>query len=249
MRNIEKNKKLQDIAQQEKLQIDVRQLDITEDDAVNYVVERVLKDYEKIDVLINNAGAGFLGTLEQTTMAQAQSIMNTNFFGVWRLTQAILPNMRAHKSGHIISITSIGGVVGQPFNDAYCAAKFAVEGLMESLAPVVARLGIHISLVEPGPVNSEFVATALCAAPDLKIEIKKDYQEMLNSYLSATKESFMEFGQSPDSIAKILLDIASAHQPHFRYQTSDLSKHISSLKFSDITGNMGIKLSGSRLPT
>src|SRR3990167_2866528 len=244
MRNLNKNKTLQENIKQEGLNIDIRQLDVTDDHSAETLVNDILNKYQKIDILINNAGFGFLGTLEQTSLSQAQEIMDVNFFGVWRLTQAVLPSMRKNKSGHIISITSVGGVIGQPFNDAYCAAKFAVEGMMESLAPVVRHFGIQVSLVEPGPVNSDFVSSTLNKSPDLHFDLENDYRTMLDSYSQATRNAFTQLAQSPDDIAKCLLEIATEEQAHFKYQTSEISKKIANLKFTDSTGNQVIALSG-----
>lgn len=248
MRNLEKANALQKRLAEENMSIDIRQLDVTQDRFIQSFVKNILHDYKKIDVLINNAGSGLLGTLEQTSLSQAQEIMNTNFFGAWCMTKAILPSMRSNKAGHIISVTSIGGVIGQPFNDAYCAAKFATEGMMESLAPVLKRLGIHVSLIEPGPVNSEFVSSTLNKSSELSSDLECDYRTMLDSYSQATKNAFSQFAQSPDDIAKIILDVAMDKSPCFRYQTSEVSRKMASLKFVDPTGNQVIAATGSRLP-
>src|SRR5947208_15214972 len=159
MRNLGKAAALQACAKADGVALDVRQLDVQDEHSVDACVRDVLRDHGRIDVLVNNAGAGFLGTLEQTSFEDLRRTMDINFFGVWRVTRAVLPAMRTARSGRIITNTSIGGLIGQPFNDAYCAAKFAVEGLMESLAPVARRVGVWISLIEPGPVNTGFVAS------------------------------------------------------------------------------------------
>lgn len=247
MRNLDKSHDLLKQAKQEKLNIDIRHLDITDDSSIQMIVASILQDYKKIDVLINNAGAGFLGTLEQTSLTQAKEIMDVNFFGIWRLTQAILPSMRMHKAGHIISITSVGGLIGQPFNDAYCAAKFAVEGMMESLAPVLKRFNIHVSLVEPGPVNSEFVTATLKKSPELNIDLEKDYKHIYESFYQAIEKSYADRGQSADEIAEIILFAANDKQPSFRYQTSESSKQFAHLKLTDPTGNQLIALTASSL--
>ena len=106
----------------------MRALDVTDDAAARACVGDVLDDYGAIDVLVNNAGAGFLGTLEQFSLDELDEVMATNFFSVARMCQLVLPSQRAKGAGRILTVTSVGGVVGQPFNDAYCAAKFAVEG-------------------------------------------------------------------------------------------------------------------------
>jgi NAD(P)-dependent dehydrogenase (short-subunit alcohol dehydrogenase family) len=111
-------------------------------------------------------------------------------------------------------------------NDAYCAAKFAVEGFTESQAPIVKRFGIQVSVVEPGPINSEFVSSTLNSSPKLAAELENDYSAMLESYMAATKNTFAQFAQMPQEIAEILLTAVLAIEPNFRYQTSETSKKI-----------------------
>lgn len=248
MRDLNKSHLLQTQAHQENLKIDIRAIDVTDEHLVATAIKQILADYQRIDILINNAGAGFLGTLEQTSLTNAQAVMDINFFGVWRITQAVLPSMRQQRVGHIISVTSVGGILGQPFNEAYCAAKFAVEGLMESLAPTVKRFGIQISLVEPGPVNSDFVTSTLKNSAELPSYLEKDYKSMLDAYSEATQQAFAKWAQNPDEIAHSILNIARVEEPHFRYQTSEMSQKIANLKLTDSTGNQVIALSGSRLP-
>ncbi len=247
MRDLTKIHALSDRAKHEKLNIDIRQLDITDEVATQAIVNAVLQDYKKIDILINNAGAGFLGTLEQTSLTQAKEIMDVNFFGIWRLTQAVLPSMRKNKSGHIISVTSVGGVIGQPFNDAYCAAKFAVEGMMESLAPILKRFHIYVSLIEPGAVNSEFVTATLQKSPQLHADLEQDYQAIFQQYLKAVEKAYAQVGQSSTEIAELILTVAGDTQPSFRYQTSEASRKLADLKLTDPTGNQIIALTASHL--
>uniref|UniRef100_UPI00286D3E76 SDR family oxidoreductase n=1 Tax=Phenylobacterium sp. TaxID=1871053 RepID=UPI00286D3E76 len=142
-----------------KVKVRVEKLDVQKPKSVEACVKKVIRKYGHIDVLVNNAGAGFLGGIEQTTDADLERVMGVNFYGVWRMTKAVYPHMRERGQGRIISVTSVGGLIGQPFNDAYCAAKFAVEGMMEAMAPLARRLGVQVSLIEPGPINTEFVAS------------------------------------------------------------------------------------------
>lgn len=248
MRDLDKSHVLKAIVNKEKLNIDIRQLDVTDDSSIQSLIQDILKTYQKIDILVNNAGSGYLGTLEQTSLSQAQEIMDVNYFGTWRLTSAVLPSMRKNRSGHIISVTSVGGIIGQPFNDAYCAAKFAVEGMMESLAPVIKRFGIHVSLIEPGPVNSEFVSSTIRKSENLNYDLENDYSEMLKSYSHTAKNVFSQFSQSSEEIANLICKIVSDKPPCFRYQTSELSRKIANAKLTDPTGNHVIALSASRFP-
>jgi NAD(P)-dependent dehydrogenase (short-subunit alcohol dehydrogenase family) len=228
--------------------VDVRVLDVTDQGSVDACVASTLRDHGRIDVLVNNAGAGSLGTVEQLPEEALRRTIETNFFGVWRVTRAVLPSMRAARSGRIISVTSIGGLIGQPFNDAYCAAKFAVEGMMESLAPVVRRLGIYVSIVEPGPVKTEFTATVqrdLGTSPRPEIDA---YRPLLQAYLDATAHAYAGAGQSPDEVADVILQAATADSPHLRYPTSSMVHSIVARKYVDPTGDSILTLTGARLP-
>ncbi len=248
MRDLSKADALKQRAASEGVSIDLRRLDVQDDNSVGDCVAEVVKEFGRVDVLVNNAGAGFLGSTEQTSMNALQRTMDINFFGVWRCTQAVLPIMRAARSGRIISVSSIGGLMGHPFNDAYCAAKFAVEGMMESLAPVAQRLGMHVSLIEPGPVNTEFVATVIKQNTQRDgVEIA-DYAPMLQAYLAGSRQSFANAGQTGDDIAAVVLEAATAQSPHLRYLTSELIRGIAARKYVDTTGDSILAASVARLP-
>lgn len=244
MRNLDKAAALQARAESEGVEPDVQQLDVQDQLSITACVNSVREKYGRIDVLVNNAGAGFLGSLEQTPEADLQRTMDVNFLGVWRVTQAVFPVMRAQGSGHVITISSIGGLIGAPFNDAYCAAKFAVEGMMESLAPVAQRLGIRISLIEPGPVHTEFVASVRAKFSGV---VEDAYQPLLNAYLAGTEQVFKTAGQTSDEIARLIVTAATAEQPAFRYVTSDLVRSFVERKYTDPTGNSVLALTGARL--
>ena len=117
----------------------------------------VAADHGRIDAVVNNAGAGHLGTIETESVDDVRRVMEVNFFGVVAVTRAAMPHLRA-SGGRLVTVSSVGGAVGQPFNEAYCAAKFAVEGFMESLVPVAATVGVTVVVIEPGAVASDFVA-------------------------------------------------------------------------------------------
>lgn len=248
MRNLEKRNPLETRAKTENVTLDVRRLDVQDAASIDECVNSVVRDYGRIDVLVNNAGAGYLGTLEQTSIDDLNQTMDVNFFGVWRVTQAVLPIMRSAGSGRIVTVTSVGGLIGHPFNDAYCAAKFAVEGFMESLAPVVKRLGISVSLIEPGAINTEFVASVLETRENLQQPVPEAYSKMLDAYLAATEQVFATVGQTGDDVAKVIAEAATADVPHFRYQTSDLIRSLVSSKYVDPTGDAVVAMSGDRLP-
>ena len=239
MRDTNKRDALLERAKMESVTLEVAALDVTSEESVQSAIQGVLERYGRIDVLVNNAGAGQFGTMEQVSLEAAKRTMDVNFFGVWRVTAAVLPTMRAAQSGRIISISSIGGMVGQPFNDAYCAAKFALEGAMESLAPVLRPHGIWVSLIEPGPVNTEFVQNvggrALMGATQTD-----PYFAQMSAYMRNMQAAFANIGQTGNDIAATILEAATADAPHFRYQTSALVKTRASGKFADLEGDAQI---------
>ena len=247
MRDVTKAGPLQARAREAGVTIDIRKLDVEDDASVTSCVQEVLQNYGRIDLLLNNAGAGYLGTMEQTPMHDLQRTMEVNFFGVWRVTQAIFPIMRAAHSGHIITITSIGGLIGQPFNDAYCAAKFAVEGFMESMAPVAKRLGVAISLIEPGPVNTNFVASVVATRQEPAPELKEVYDPMLAAYIGGSQERFATMGQTPDEVAQVIIEVATTERPHFRYTTSEMMRGFATQKYVDTTGDNLVAFFSERL--
>jgi NAD(P)-dependent dehydrogenase (short-subunit alcohol dehydrogenase family) len=227
---------------------EVRQLDVQDDGSVAACLKDVLEAHGRIDVLVNNAGAGYLGTCEDTPLEDAQRVLDLNFFGVWRVTQAVLPVMRQQGRGRILAISSVGGLIGQPFNDAYCAAKFAVEGFFEALAPVARRFGIYVSLIEPGAVRTEFVASVTRGVAARSEPVSAPYQPMMATYREATTAAFAKVGQTPDEVARVIVEAVQAEAPHFRYVTSELVRGVAALKYVDPTGDSVVALAGSRLP-
>lgn len=250
MRDTQKSAALKERADADGVELDIQPLDVSDVASIDAVVARVIDRYGQVDVLVNNAGAGHLGTLEQTSLEDARRTIEVNFFGVWNTTRAVLPHMRAAKSGRIISLSSVGGIVGQPFNDAYSAAKFAVEGMSESLSSVLRQFGIFISLVEPGAVNTNFVNQVIQGSGMALLATEGDpYRPILDAYLASTRAAFASAGQTSDDIAKVIVEAATADKPHLRYQTSDISRALARAKFADPDGDSLVALSGARLPS
>jgi NAD(P)-dependent dehydrogenase (short-subunit alcohol dehydrogenase family) len=136
-------------------------LDVTDPEQASEAAARVLNEFGRIDVLVNNAGYGLLGALEELSDQDLRDQFETNLFGVVNVTRAVLPHFREQRSGHIVQISSLSGVVPNPGESAYAATKFALEGMSESLAQEVAHLGIRVTIVEPGPVRTEFAGSSL----------------------------------------------------------------------------------------
>ena len=210
--------------------LDLRALDVTDHAAVGAVVASVVADHGSLDAVVNNAGAGQVGTAETLGMDAFRANMELNFFGVVAMTQAALPHLRA-SGGRLLTISSVGGVVGQPFNDAYCAAKFAVEGFLESLAPVAAALGVRVVIVEPGAVASEFVANVGRPSAD-----DGPYAPLLAAYLERTAGAFAN-AQSADDVAALLVELLMDEDPPVRVQTSPTARAFAGTKLADLDGS------------
>ena len=216
--------------------LDVRQLDVVDEGSIAACIDGVVAEHGSLDVLVNNAGRGFVGTIEQVTMDEMRDIMEVNFFGVVATTKAALPHLRASR-GRVITVTSVGGVVGQPFNEAYCAAKFAVEGFLESLAPVAGTVGVGVSIVEPGPVTTEFVnnvgvdigAMFAAAGP---------YLPALQAYVNRVVAQFgSDAAQSADQVAEVILGVLRSEHPALRVQTGPWAEAFVAAKISDLDGS------------
>ena len=162
--------------------------------------------------------------------------MEVNFFGVVNVTRAALPHLRA-TTGRLVTVTSVGGIVGQPFNEAYCAAKFAVEGFMESLAPVARTVGVSVSLVEPGDVATEFTANLDVDFSTL-VASAGPYTPALKAYLGRCGEKAQS---SPDAAASIV-EVLDAERPPFRVQTSAWAQRFVGTKLADLDGSAVLDL-------
>lgn len=247
MRDLAKQQALLDAASAAGVTIEIRKLDVNDQGSIDTAVSGVLADHGRIDLLVNNAGAGFLGSVEQTSDADLRRTMETNFFSVWNMTKAVMPQMRERGSGRIISVTSVGGLLGQPFNEAYCAAKFAVEGMMEGLAPLAQQMGIDVCLVEPGPINTEFVASVRSTSQESFAAMVPPYDRLAQAYMGASGNVFATYGQTGDDIARIIAALATAEKPDFRTITSDYAKAFVAPKVVDPTGNSVVEIFAARL--
>jgi len=237
MRDTSRDGALRSAAEAAGVEVDVRPLDVTDADGARSAVEGVLADHGSVDVLVNNAGRGAVATLEQLTDAQLQEQLDVNYLAVARMTRLVLPAMRAAGRGRVVTVTSVGGAVGQPFADGYCGAKFAVEGLMQSLAPVVARFGVTVSIVEPGAVASEFTGNVHRAdgADGAGATTDDPYTGLLAAYLRRTAAAF-DAAQSPQAAAAVIVEAATTTQPRFRWQTSPQAEGFVGLSLRDLDG-------------
>lgn len=174
-------------------------MDITDERSVKKAVGKILKKHTSIDILVNNAGIGQCGPIEEISIQAAKEVFETNYWGLVRTIQAVLPVMRKSGRGLIVNVSSAAGKIAIPFQAHYCASKFAVEGLTESLYHEVKRYGIRVVLIEPGDVG-----TSIWEQTDKSIVAKSAYREPLERFLSVKE---MEMGTSADSPAKVARQI------------------------------------------
>src|SRR6478735_6332687 len=192
----------------------VVKLDVTRPDDAKTAVAAAIKRFGRIDVLVNNAGNFYAGFFEEISPDDFRAQIETNLFGPVNVTRAVLPVMRAQRRGLIVTISSTGGITGQAFVSAYSAAKFGVEGWMESLAPEVAPFGIRTMLVEPGFFRTELLTDDSTKWPEASIE---DYAEKTRQTVSAWKKMNGLQGGDPAKLAEALLKLASQPEPPLRW--------------------------------
>jgi NAD(P)-dependent dehydrogenase (short-subunit alcohol dehydrogenase family) len=218
--------------------VDIRQLDVTDEHSIDTCLAGVVAAYGRLDVLVNNAGiANTFATTETCPMARFRANLDVNFFGVVATTRAALPHLRASR-GRVVTVGSTRGLIAQPFNEAYSAAKFAVEGFMESLAPVAARLGVTVVIVEPGPVlGSAFGANSGVTRDSLLAEAGP-YADVLRPYLDWVARTAYPGAQSPREVAEVILAAVKDPEPAFRIMTSDWAREYARIKLADPDGTV-----------
>jgi NAD(P)-dependent dehydrogenase (short-subunit alcohol dehydrogenase family) len=232
MRNLQKREALDAAASAAGVSLNVLPLDVADCASVNAAVAEIIAREGRIDVLVNNAGAGFVRTVEQATEAEIQQVMDVNFTGVARSTKAVMPHMRAARAGHIVTISSVGGLVGQPFNEIYCAAKFAVEGMMEAMASYITpNFGINFTLVEPGGIATEFVANVMKQVEGTGGILDDEYKPILEAYIGgAQNRGGQSAYQTSDQVAEVVLGTIHADHPPLRTRTSEWAETLCHLK-------------------
>jgi len=190
-------------------------LDVTSEPAAQQAVKLAMEHFGRIDVLVNNAGYGLAGAVEETSAEEVRSIFDTNVMGLLNVTRAVLPQMRSQRSGHVINMSSLGGYrVGAGFG-VYGATKFAVEGLSEALHAELSALGIHVTVVEPGYFRTDFLDSSSAMEAE---NVIADYAETAGKVrVSASAFNGRQPGD-PKRLAQALLTLVSAANPPLRLQ-------------------------------
>jgi NAD(P)-dependent dehydrogenase (short-subunit alcohol dehydrogenase family) len=235
MRNLKKSTIIKEIANKEALPLKVIQLDVDDElSAKNAIQEIIISEKQRIDILVNNAGYGLVGPIEDISIEEElKPQFETNLYGVIRVTQQVLPIMRRQKSGRIINVSSIGGIVGYPFSAAYCSTKFALEGLSESLSYEVDQFGIKVILIEPALVISDF-------HNNVKMAVKKGannpddspYTQMMQKLFEEYKQVQEQYQIPAKEVAKVILGAAILDNPDRRYLVGKYSEMMKEAKMT-----------------
>lgn len=245
LRNPDKKQELIKALGHEAQNAHVKIMDVSKADSVINCIKEIIEEQGHIDYLINNAGMGYAKTTEEASEDEINQLMNINYMGVVRTTKAVLPHMREAKKGHIINISSVGGLVGQPFNEIYCASKFAVEGYTESLATYVGpHFNIHFTVVEPGGIQTPFFQNIEKNEGMPTLENIEAYAPLLNRYAENFQKrhdaaTSHDVYQTPEQVAEKIHTCMMMEKPPLRLRTSTWGEEFCSLKTqADPTGKL-----------
>lgn len=213
-------------------------MDVRNRESIKQGVEQIIAEQGRIDVLINNAGMGIGGSLELATPEEIDVQMGTNFGGCVNMCQAVLPYMRKQRNGQIINFSSIGGVMGLPYQGFYSASKFAIEGFSEALSGEIKRFGISVSIIEPGDFHTNFTASRNNSKATLQ---DPDYGPIFKQTLSLIEKE-ENGGLLPEVLSKKILKIINTKKPKLRYPVANLEQHCSIFLKKLITGNQFVNV-------
>ncbi|KAM3598773.1 uncharacterized protein V6R79_022349 [Siganus canaliculatus] len=237
MRNLTKKERLLECVKGlHKETLDILQMDVTNQQSILDARERVVE--KRVDILVCNAGMGLMGPLEVQSLDSMRQILEVNLLGTIQTIQAFLSDMKSQGNGRILVTGSTGGLHGLPFNEVYCASKFAIEGACESLAVLLQHFNIHVSLIECGPVNTDFLINQQKAELG-DVSLQKVDTHTLNlyeKYLQHCGSIFQNAAQDTEDIVKVFLDAICSPSPAFRYFTSGIMPPLTRLKITEPDG-------------
>jgi short-subunit dehydrogenase len=228
MRNVEKGDKLKDIAEKENLDLKIIKLDVTDDYSIKNAINEIIRETSRIDILVNNAGNNIAGTVEDLSIEEFKEQFETNFFGLVRVTKAVLPIMRNQNSGIIVNLSSIVGKMAIPLNSAYTSSKFAVEGFSESVRYELEDFGIKVILIEPGVIKSNFYENIKMSKNSLA-DPKSPYQPITQKIFEAFL-SMIQYAFPAKIVADVILEAITSDNPKIRYAVGDDAKSITEAK-------------------
>ena len=213
MRDLGKDEKIKQIIEKEDLSIEILELDVDSEESVNRAIKTVSEKKGRIDVLVNNAGYGMWGTVEDVSIDEFKKQFETNFFSIIRLIQKVAPIMRKQNSGNIVNISSVAGRIGFPVSPAYISSKFALEGLSESLRFELMPFGINVIIIEPGVIKTNFFDSMKMSE---KSQQDSTYKEITDKVISGVK-MMAEMGTHPKEVANVVIKTLGEEKPLPRY--------------------------------
>ena len=213
MRDTTKSDKIKEIAQKENLKINILELDVDDENSVKAAIAQILDQKQRIDVLVNNAGWGLWGCVEDVSVDEFKEQFETNFFSIIRLIQEVAPAMRKQGSGTIVNVSSVVGRIGFPASPAYISSKFALEGLSESLRFEFAPFGVDVIIIEPGVIKTNFMKNMKMAK---KSELDTVYKDITTKVVSGVK-MMAEMGTPPKEVANTIVKAIKDKKPLPRY--------------------------------
>ena len=213
MRDTTKSNKIKEIAQKENLKINVLELDVDDEKSVKSAIAQILDQKQRVDVLVNNAGWGLWGCVEDVSIDEFKEQFETNFFSIIRLIQEVVPTMRKQGSGTIVNVSSVVGRIGFPASPAYISSKFALEGLSESMRFEFAPFGVDVIIIEPGVIKTDFMKNMKMAK---KSELDTVYKDITTKVVSGVK-MMVEMGTPPKEVANTIVKAIKDKKPLPRY--------------------------------
>ncbi len=213
MRDTTKSGKIKEIAQKENLKINILELDVDDENSVKAAIAQILDQKQRIDVLVNNAGWGLWGCVEDVSVDEFKEQFETNFFSIIRLIQEVAPTMRKQSSGTIVNVSSVVGRIGFPASPAYISSKFALEGLSESMRFEFAPFGVDVIIIEPGVIKTNFMKNMKMAK---KSELDTVYKDITTKVVSGVK-MMAEMGTPAKEVANVIVKAIKDKKPLPRY--------------------------------
>ena len=213
MRDTTKSDKIKEITQKENLKINILELDVDDEKSVKSAIAQILDQKQRIDVLVNNAGWGLWGCVEDVSVDEFKEQFETNFFSIIRLIQEVAPTMRKQSSGTIVNVSSVVGRIGFPASPAYISSKFALEGLSESMRFEFAPFGVDVIIIEPGVIKTDFMKNMKMAK---KSELDTVYKDITTKVVSGVK-MMVEMGTPPKEVANTIVKAIKDKNPLPRY--------------------------------
>jgi NAD(P)-dependent dehydrogenase (short-subunit alcohol dehydrogenase family) len=224
-RSAEKRAELDRLAAARKLPLETLELDVCDDNSVSRGVQQILQKAGNLDVLINNAGVGLMAVAEELKLDDLRRLYETNIFGLLRVTQAVLPHIRVRKSGRILMLSSVAGILTPPTYGAYSSSKHAVEALSNALRLELYPFNIEVVLIEPGYIMTSFQQTAKEQAQSyIEGSTASPYAKIYSGAIAGATNSRRESKTTPEDCARVILHAIEASHPKARYTVTPLAK-------------------------